>query len=93
MGEKYEQVRLKEGGVVMTEVAGVATYRILRWVGLSGGAGVRLSLLSNDNVSETFNSLVYTIRVRIFLGEIYKTIFPKGISGKRNPPYSNEYWD
>jgi hypothetical protein len=89
----YRNQRVDEGGVVLFTAQGVATYRILRWVGLSAGLGFRQMLVSNPSVDESFNSPVYVIKIRIFLGEIYKTVFPRGISGKRNPPYSNEYWD
>lgn len=89
----FKTKRIDEGDAVVTTATGMVTYRIFRWVGVSAGAGYRIALLSNDKVQESFNSPVYAIRLRIFLGEIYKTIFPRGISGKRNPPYSNEYWD
>jgi len=90
---EYKTNRTDEGGVLIMVATGQATYRILRWVGLSGGVGYRFALISNSKVQESFNSPVYVLKVRIFLGEIYKTVFPRGISGKRNPPYSNEYWD
>ncbi len=85
--------RFDEGGVLLLTGQGVATYRILRWVGLSGGVGFRQMLISNSKVEESFNSPVYVFKIRIFLGEVYKSVFPRGISGKRNPPYSNQYWD
>ena len=82
-----------KGGVVLLSTSGVATYRILRWVGLSAGLGYRRSLISNNKVEESFNSPIYLFRIRIFMGEIYKSVFPKGIFGKHDPPYSNNYWD
>jgi hypothetical protein len=90
---EFKNKRTDEGGVLLFGASGIVTYRILRWVGLSGGVGYRLALISNSKVKESFNSPVYILKVRIFMGEIYKSVFPKGISGKRNPPYSNNYWD
>lgn len=90
---EYKTKRLDEGGVVMFNAHGLLTYRILRWVGLSAGAGYRVAVVSNSKVEENFNSPVYIFKIRIFLGEIYKSVFPRGISGKRNPPYTNDYWD
>ena len=78
---------------MVSGLSAVATYRILRWVGLSAGLGYRVGILNNDKVEESFNSPVYTFKFRIFFGEIYKSVFPRGISGKRDPPYSNEEWD
>lgn len=90
---EYKTKRLDEGGVVMFNAHGLLTYRIIRWVGLSAGAGYRVAVVSNSKVEENFNSPVYIFKIRIFLGEIYKSVFPRGISGKRNPPYTNDYWD
>jgi len=89
----YQTKKLDEGTVVIFGPTGVATYRILRWVGVSGGIGFRYVLVNNSKVKESFNSPIYLFRIRIFLGEIYKTVFPRGVMGNRNPPYSNEYWD
>jgi hypothetical protein len=85
--------RTDEGTVLVVNAGGVATYRILRWFGLSAGLGYRFGVVNNDKVLESFNSPVYSFRVRIFFGEIYKMVFPRGITGRRDPPYSNEYWD
>ncbi len=89
----WKKRRTDEGNVLLTGISGVATFRIFRWIGVSGGLGFRFLLVDNSKITESFNSPVYLLRIRIFVGEIYKTIFPRGVSGKRNPPYSNEYWD
>lgn len=90
---KSIQKRTDEGTVLVSGFSAVATYRILRWIGISAGLGYRVGILNNDKVSESFNSPVYTFKFRIFFGEIYKSVFPRGISGKREPPYTNEDWD
>jgi hypothetical protein len=90
---EYKKKRTDEGDVMIVAASGMATYRILRWVGFSAGLGYRFAVVNNANVKETFNSPVYVFKVRIFMGEIYKSVFPRGLCGKRNPPYSNEYWD
>jgi hypothetical protein len=89
----YLTKKTDKGSVVLFGPSGVATYRILRWVGLSAGLGFRFAIVNNGKIQESFNSPVYLFRVRIFMGEIYKTVFPRGVLGKHNPPYSNEYWD
>ena len=90
---KSIQKRTDEGTVLVSGFSAVATYRILRWIGISAGLGYRVGILNNDKVAESFNSPVYTFKFRIFFGEIYKSVFPRGISGKREPPYTNEDWD
>ncbi len=89
----YMTMKMDKGGVVLFSTSGIATYRILRWVGLSAGLGFRQVIVNNGKVKESFNSPVYLFRIRIFMGEIYKSIFPRGILGKHDPPYSNQYWD
>lgn len=87
------QKRTDEGTVLVSGFSAIATYRILRWFGLSAGLGYRVGILNNEKVAESFNSPVYTFKFRIFFGEIYKSVFPRGVSGKREPPYTNEDWD
>ncbi|MDQ3050314.1 MAG: hypothetical protein M3Q95_05460 [Bacteroidota bacterium] len=82
-----------QGTVVLIGPSGIATYRILRWVGLSAGLGYRRAIVNNGKVKESIDSPVYLFRIRIFMGEIYKSVFPRGVLGKHDPPYSNEYWD
>lgn len=93
VGSSYKTKRLEEGRVVLVTPAVVATYRILRWFGVSAGFGYRQLLVNNTQSKQKLNSPVYILRLKIYMGEIYKTIFPKGITGKHDPPYSNEYWD
>ncbi len=82
-----------QGTVVLLGPSGIATYRILRWVGLSAGLGYRRAIVNNGKVKESIDSPVYLFRIRIFMGEIYKSVFPRGLFGKHDPPYSNDYWD
>lgn len=89
----YKTKKTDEGTVLLLGPSGVATYRILRWVGVSGGIGFRHVVVNNSKIKDSFNSPIYLLRIRIFMGEIYKTVFPRGIFGKHDPPYSNKYWD
>jgi hypothetical protein len=93
VGSEIKTKRAEEGGVLIVTPAVVGTYRLLRWFGLSAGLGYRQLLVNNSKAQERLNSPVYIIRLRIFMGEIYKTVFPRGITGKKDPPYSNDYWD
>ncbi|MFN5323291.1 MAG: hypothetical protein ACK5C5_00070 [Bacteroidota bacterium] len=88
-----KEKRTDEGTVLVTVVGAMGTYRFIRWLGVSAGLGYRVGILNNNKVEQSFNSPVYTFRFRIFFGEIYKTLFPRGINGKKDPPYSNEGWE
>jgi hypothetical protein len=92
-GSEIITKKLDEGGVVLLSPSVIVTYRILRWFGISGGIGYRVMIRNNQRIGEEFNSPIYVVRLRIFMGEIYKSVFPRGITGKRSEPYSNEYWD
>lgn len=93
VGNITKTKKLDEGGVLLTGPSVIFTYRIFRWIGVSGGLGYRQLIINNSKINESFNSPVSTFRIRIFMGEIYKSVFPRGIFGNVDPPYSNEYWD
>lgn len=53
-----------------------AQYKVVRWVGVGAGLGFRKMLVDN-NIGENLNSVIYSVQVRFFLDEIYKSLFPK----------------
>jgi hypothetical protein len=63
-------------GVLISDIGINAQYKVLKWVGLGGGVGYRFMLISNPEIDTDFSSMVYSIRIKVFLGEIMKTIFP-----------------
>jgi hypothetical protein len=63
-------------GVLVSDIGINAQYKVLKWVGLGGGVGYRFMLVSNPEITTDFSSMVYSIRIKVFLGEIMKTIFP-----------------
>jgi len=77
MGDLVEKKKLSQEGIGMLNVTGMATYRVLKWFGLSAGAGVRLMIVDNNNVDQNLNGPIFAFRIRIFFGEIYKSFFPK----------------
>ena len=50
-------------------------YKINKWLGAGLDVGYRLMLINNKTIGSRFNSPVYDIKIIIFWGEIYKTIF------------------
>jgi len=81
VGDATMKKRLHEEGVVMFNATGMVTYRVLKWFGLSAGAGLRLMVVDNDKLNHNLNGPIFAFRVRVFFGEIYKSFFPDGIAG------------
>ena len=71
--------RAFEHNVVMLEFGSGAQYKIVRWVGVGAGIGYRVMLKNNPSFDYNFNTLNYYLGIRIYIDEIYKTVFPKGI--------------
>ena len=68
--------RIKDYPVVDYEVSIAGQYKILRWFGVGAGIGYRLMLLDNPAKEHNFNSPIYSLKLKLFLGEIIHTIFP-----------------
>ena len=77
--QKGNTRRLKDHAVILTDVVVMGQYKILKWVAIGAGIGYRKMLLDNPAIDRKFDSPLYTIRVKLFLEEIYKSAFPKGI--------------
>ena len=52
-------------------------YKITSWVGIGAGLGYQLMLKDNPAIKENFNTPVYSVKIKIFLGDIYKSVFPR----------------
>lgn len=71
---------IAQGGVASFNPFITAEYKVLPWVGLSAGLGLRIMVLNNSLMpTEQFNSLLYNYGVSVYLGQIYKDIV-KGIN-------------
>jgi hypothetical protein len=75
--------KIKGQNVMLTDVVISGQYKVFRWVGIGAGIGFRKMLVDNPAIQRNFNSPLYNLRIKIFLGEIYRTVFPRGISGKK----------
>lgn len=78
-------ISLKSGGIVLFEPAIIGHYKITRWFGIGLGAGFRLMLIPNRKLPENFTSPIYVLKLKVFLGELYYMVFPRGILGKSKP--------
>lgn len=52
-------------------------YKIFDWFGVGAGIGYQLMLKDNPAIKENFNTPVYVFKLKVFLGEIYRSVFPK----------------
>lgn len=63
--------------VVLYEPAMTTQFKIFPWIGIGAGVGYRLILIGNRQINKNFNSPVYILRIKVFLGDIYRGI--KGV--------------
>jgi hypothetical protein len=64
-------------GVLVSDIGINAQYKIIKWVGVGAGVGYRIMLVNNPEIDTKFNSPIFSIRVKLFLGEIVKSLFPE----------------
>lgn len=72
-----EKARVDEKNIALMIIAGGAQYKITRWLGVGSGLGFRIMLKDNSSIDERFNSIIYSLQLRIFPGAIYRAIFKK----------------
>lgn len=72
-----ERGRIDEKTVVLMTVSVAGQYKIIKWLGVGAGLGFRQMLKDNSNINENFNSVIYSLGLRIFVDEIFKSVFPK----------------
>ena len=75
--DKGYKVRDNYRPVILYEPTMTTQYKILPWFGIGVGLGYRILFLNNRSINENFNSPIYVIRLKVFFGEIVRTIWPK----------------
>jgi hypothetical protein len=69
-----DERKIFKRGVVVTQAGISAQYKIIRWVGVGAGLGYRLMLVNNPEIETKMNSPVFAIGIKLYLGEIVKSI-------------------
>ena len=62
--------------IILFEPAITGHYKLIRWVGLGFGVGYRVMLKNNHQLKDNLSSPIYILRLKIFVDEIYRTVFP-----------------
>lgn len=69
--------------VLLYEPMAMGHFKIMKWFGIEFGTGYRIMLINNKEIDHKLSSPVYTIRLKLFLDEIYNSLFPKGVFKKK----------
>ncbi|MDG1477757.1 MAG: hypothetical protein P8Q14_11465 [Vicingaceae bacterium] len=72
-----KKIKLVESTVLSYEPAMLIDYKIIRWFGIGTGVGYRLVYYKSPGISEKFSSPVAVLKLKIYLGEIVRTITGK----------------
>lgn len=81
-GKKRDN-RAYEHNIILFEPAITGHYKIVKWVGVGFGVGYRIMLLNNPDIPDKLSSPLYVLRLKIFLDEVYRSIFPKKEESKK----------
>jgi len=72
-----KKIKLVESTVLSYEPAMLIDYKIIRWFGIGTGVGYRLVYYKSPGIIEKFSSPVAVLKLKIYLGEIVRTITGK----------------
>lgn len=67
----------KKNSPSLLEVSVNGHYRIVKWIGVGGGVGYRFMFSKDESLRSYFDSPIVIYKVKLFLGEIYKSLFIK----------------
>lgn len=74
---EYKKQKTEKNPVAVFGPSVTATYKLLKWVGVSVGIGYRFMVKDEDEVREKLSSPIYSLKARIFFDEVYKSLFVK----------------
>jgi len=61
--------------VVICETGVSGDYKLFSWLGIGMGAGYRLMIIDNKAIDENFNSIIYILKIKLFLSEIWRNVW------------------
>jgi len=74
---KNKQKRLSQKPIIVYEPSMTADYRFWRYLGIGAGVGYRLMLVNNNDIEGNFNSPIYVLKLKVYLGDMYRDVFKK----------------
>ncbi|MCB0763826.1 MAG: hypothetical protein R2815_13135 [Flavobacteriales bacterium] len=66
--------RLVTSGLLLYEPGMSVQYRILKYVGIGGGLGLRIVIPTNDSLGERLSAPTYSLGLRIFFGDLWRDL-------------------
>ncbi len=72
-----EKEKLEQSTILSYEPAMLIDYKIVRWIGIGTGIGYRMIYYRTPGIKENFTSPEYVIKLKVYLGEIVRTITGK----------------
>ena len=72
-----KDLKTDKHSVILLEPAITGHYKVIKWVGIGFGFGYRIMLQNNPEIKDRFTGPLYVLRLKLFLGEVYKSVFPK----------------
>lgn len=69
--------KFNETTLLSYEPATLIDYKITRWFGIGTGVGYRLVFYKSKGIEQRFSSPEYVIKLKVYLGEIVRTITGK----------------
>ena len=77
VNDNNKKIKLVQSTVLSYEPAMLIDYKIIRWFGIGTGVGYRFIYYKSPGVDEKFSSPEVVIKLKIYLGEIVRTITGK----------------
>ena len=74
LDENGNKQKTNQTTVLSYEPATLIDYKIIRWIGIGTGVGYRLIFYKSPGIKQKFSSPEYVLKLKIYLGEIYRTI-------------------
>lgn len=71
------KIKLVESTILSYEPAMLIDYKIIRWFAIGTGVGYRFIYYKSPGIQEKFSSPEYVVKLKIYLGEIVRTITGK----------------
>ena len=72
-----KKVKFRKSTILSYEPATLIDYKIIRWFGIGTGVGYRFIYYKSPGVNEKFSSPEYVIKLKVYLGEIFRTLTGK----------------